>query len=269
MYNPNLRYSIIGFGIMMAVIAVIIIARIKMPIIVVVVLVFAALAVLLVPILYIRNTVASFDGATITVKGAVVDISIPMTKLRSVEMRETIETGDIQKAASNGYKVSGTFKNREFGEYQISADLDEKKFIVIRYGGSILVFNLKTAEATEAFFAEIVDQVPSRGESARDIHLRKDLRCEFVGDLLAGTYHEKTCPLQKFRIVICSRLLGEEHSRDEIPELVDEPDVDIGAPRSEIGEIGTGRSHHADAGDLVPHGPDELLVLVPPIHLLP
>lgn len=148
-------------------IAAMVIMRIKVPMALMAVLAVAAIAVLLVPVLYIRDTVASFDGATISVKGAVADVSVPTTKLKSVELRDQMEFGDIEKAASNGYKISGKFRNKEFGEYTVSVNIDEKKYIVVRYGGSVLVFNLKTAEETEAFYLEIKDSVPSHGRTAR------------------------------------------------------------------------------------------------------
>ena len=75
---------------------------------------------------------------------------------------EIVDIAGLVKGASNGWMVSGVCNNPEFGDYTMCGDTDLPAFIVVRYPGNVLVFNLKTAEATSALFEEIKAGMPER-----------------------------------------------------------------------------------------------------------
>ena len=162
MANANVRYGLAGFAVIMIVILLIFALHIVIPLWAMAILGIAAMVVLLLPVVYVKPVSASVEGTDLHVRGSGVDVSIDLADIRSAEFRDKAVVGNVVKGASNGWMVSGTCNNPEFGDYTMCGDTDLPAFIVVRYPGNVIVFNLKTVEATSALYEEIRAGMPDR-----------------------------------------------------------------------------------------------------------
>lgn len=160
MANAAVRYGMLGFGLVGMAIVAIFVLRIEVPMWVIAILGVAAMAALILPVTWVKRTVAEFSDGVLRVTGSSIDESIPVKNIRSFELREKITVGEAVNSRTNGWMVGGIFRNGEFGEYLITADCDAKAFIVVRYGGKVLVFNLKTEEMTENLYNLVKPEIP-------------------------------------------------------------------------------------------------------------
>jgi len=161
MANSSIKYGLAGFGAIMAVIIAVFALGIDIPLWAMAVLGVLAMAVLIVPIAYVKRPVVTLEGSTLTITAQDIDLRINTTDLRSAEFRESLTTGFLQKGRSNGWMLSGICNNPEFGDYTICADSDLPAFVVVRFKGQVVVFNLKTVEETREMYEAIKARVPS------------------------------------------------------------------------------------------------------------
>lgn len=167
MANATVRYGMLGFGAVAAVIVLIFVLRIEVPMWAMAVLAVAAMVALLLPVMYVKRTAAEFDGGAIHITGSSVDETIPLGSIRSFELRDKLTVGSAVKGQTNGWMVGGTFTNQEFGDYLITADCDAKAFVVVRYSGKVLVFNLRTEEQTKEFYELVKPKIPENPHRRR------------------------------------------------------------------------------------------------------
>ena len=158
--NTNVRYGLAGFGVVMVVIILIFALKVDIPMYAMAVLGVAAVLLLLAPVMYVKRTTATFENRYLNVNGSGIGFSIPVDNIRTFELRDKLVVGDAVKASTNGWMAGGLFKNPEFGEYHLSADVDEHAFIVVRFTGNVLVFNLKTEDETRAFYEKVKPSIP-------------------------------------------------------------------------------------------------------------
>lgn len=167
MANATVRYGMLGFGAVAAVIILIFVLRIEVPMWTMAVLAVAAMVALLLPVMYVKRTVAEFDGSAIHITGSSVDETIPLGSIRTFGLRDKLTVGSAVKGQTNGWMVGGTFTNPEFGDYLITADCDAKAFVVVRYSGKVLVFNLRTEEQTKEFYELVKPEIPENPRRRR------------------------------------------------------------------------------------------------------
>ena len=160
MANSSVTYGLAGFGVIALAIVAVFALGIEMPLWTVAVLGILAMAVLIVPVAYVKRPSVTIDGSTVSITASGVDLRINTTDLRSVEFRDKMTTGFLQKGHSNGWMISGTCNNPEFGDYTLCADTDLPAFVVVRYKGQVVVFNLKTVEETESICEQLKARVP-------------------------------------------------------------------------------------------------------------
>ena len=162
MANANVRIGLLGFAVIIIVILLIFALHVVIPLWAMALLGIAAMAALLLPVVYVKPVSAFVEGRDLHVRGSGVDVIVDLADIRSIEFREKTVVGNVVKGASNGWIVSGICNNPEFGDYTMCGDTDLPAFIVVRYPGNVLVFNLKTVEATSALFEEIKAGMPER-----------------------------------------------------------------------------------------------------------
>ncbi len=160
MANSSVKYGLAGFGAIMVVVILIFALGIDVPLWAMAVLGAAAMAVLIVPVVYVKRPVVTLEGSSFRIVSQGVDLHINTTDLRSVVFRERMATGPVKNGRSNGWLISGICNNPEFGDYTLCADTDLPAFVVVRYKGQVVVFNLKTVEETEAMYEALKGRVP-------------------------------------------------------------------------------------------------------------
>ncbi len=155
-----MKYGLAGFLAILIVVVLIFALKIQVHMAVMAVLAIAAVVVLIVPVMYVKRTEASFDGSALHVKGSNVDLSIPLEKIHSIEFRDSLNPWKLVNGSSNGWMVGGTFTNPEFRKYTITANCDLKAFIIVRYSGKVLVFNLRTEDETSTLCDTVNKSLP-------------------------------------------------------------------------------------------------------------
>jgi len=95
-----------------------------------------------------------YDG--MIVRGPMLHVKIPYGDISSVEMREEMDFGWRIGGYAGVSRLGGKFRNKEFGNYDISVNIYVKKYIIVRRrNGKTLVFNHKTAEETVLFYEKL------------------------------------------------------------------------------------------------------------------
>jgi len=95
-----------------------------------------------------------YDG--ILLSGPMFLFKLPFDEMNKLEIRDSIDRGMRFGGYSGSKKVTGKYKNDEFGLYDINVDLRANKFIVLRrITGVYLVFSLSTEQETIAFYNEL------------------------------------------------------------------------------------------------------------------
>ena len=62
---------------------------------------------------------------------------------------KSFDRGELLSGTENSRVCSGTFRNAEFGDYQLHVQLKLSKYIVVHDAGGVLVFNLESDQTTE------------------------------------------------------------------------------------------------------------------------
>jgi len=102
-----------------------------------------------------KGTTVNLSEIGVNIKGPMVNMNISYNEITSMELRDQMSYG-IRTFGYGGINVcGGTFANKEFGTYKISADNRIKKFIIIRYAKGTFVFNLKNPESTVMTYESI------------------------------------------------------------------------------------------------------------------
>jgi len=95
-----------------------------------------------------------FDG--ILLSGPMFLFKLPFNEMSKIELRDSIDKGMRFGGFSGSKKVSGKYKNEEFGLYDINVDQRISKYIVLRrITGVYLVFNLSSENETVTFYDEL------------------------------------------------------------------------------------------------------------------
>jgi len=158
--NTKLKYGAVVFAVLMVLLLVTALMRITLPMYAVAIIAIVAVACLIVPVLYVKRTTATCENGVLHVTGSNIDFSIPVDTIRTFEFRDSLTVGRLAKGSNNGWMAAGVFTNPEFGDYNITADTDQHAFIVVRFSGKVLVFNLRTEEETRTFYDSVKEIVP-------------------------------------------------------------------------------------------------------------
>jgi len=112
--------------------------------------------VLLVIVFLKRKTVAKLEYDGLVVHGPLLHAKVPYGEIKTVDLRDRMDYG-IRIGGYGGHKrLGGKFRNKEFGNYDLGANVSVKEHIVVhRIDGKVLVFNLETSEETKDFFEKL------------------------------------------------------------------------------------------------------------------
>lgn len=78
-----------------------------------------------------------------------------------IEMRSGLkdfDKGEQLDGKTNRQVCSGTYRNSEFGEYQLHAQMKLDKYIVVRNSDGILVFNIESDETTQTLYDYFIER---------------------------------------------------------------------------------------------------------------
>jgi len=104
-----------------------------------------------------RKVVVDFSIDGFTVKGPMLEITVPFNEITAMELRgeKEIKFG-VRTWGYGGIRYAGgTFSNKEFGTYKLAVCTKPKKFIVVRHAKGILVFNMETVETTLMMYESV------------------------------------------------------------------------------------------------------------------
>ncbi len=105
------------------------------------------------------HTDASLDDDSLTVKAFMVNEDIAYSDITLVELRENVDYGSRIGGYGGADYLSGKFRNDEFGKYTLAVKRSVSESIVVHHANGVLVFNLESNEATEAFHADLLSRL--------------------------------------------------------------------------------------------------------------
>lgn len=85
-------------------------------------------------------------------------VTIPYGEINEYELRDNIPIGSRSFGLSTLNTVSGQYSSPAFGAYTLFAYKNVSKFIILRYSGGILVFNLQDETETVKCFEQISEK---------------------------------------------------------------------------------------------------------------
>lgn len=77
--------------------------------------------------------------------------------IRQVELIDGFETGTALEASDWDSGWCGVYENEEYGVYTLYAYSGTGEYIVVRYDGGVLVFNLKKTKDTQKTYRELLE----------------------------------------------------------------------------------------------------------------
>lgn len=98
---------------------------------------------------------ATFEDDALVVKAPLFEETVALGEIDSVELASHIAYGSRVGGSDFVRVKTGTFQNTAFGRYRCAVYTAPQTCIVVKHGDRILVFNLKTDDATEAFFEQL------------------------------------------------------------------------------------------------------------------
>ena len=133
--------------------------------------------VIIIPVPVFRNTKVELKDDRIEIRGLFFNRDIPYSGISQIQFRDSFNCG-FRAIGYRGFKTaSGTFSNKEFGQYRLSAKLDMPAFVLLRCGDDIVVFNFTDAATTRNAYDLIKGRCGSASEtitpnpSARRTHI--------------------------------------------------------------------------------------------------
>jgi hypothetical protein len=110
-------------------------------------------------IMLLSRTDAKIDGETLIVTGSFFKEEIGIGDIVSVEIFDSWDAGRRSMGMESFNTRIGTFTRDDLGQYKLCAYKNTLKFIKIISGSvGIVVFNLKTAEATQDFYNRLKEK---------------------------------------------------------------------------------------------------------------
>ena len=103
----------------------------------------------------------SDDEERLTVSAPMVDVTIDIDSITSVEYRTEFNAGKRTSGFGTPIVNSGSFNNSELGDYTLAALSKVDAFIIVKHtGGKDLVFNVGSVDETKAFCDRLKALVP-------------------------------------------------------------------------------------------------------------
>ena len=75
---------------------------------------------------------------------------------------KSFDRGEMVDGTSNSRVCSGTFRNAEFGDYQLHVQLKLSKYIVVKEAGGVLVFNMESDDTTSQLYDYFIERRSSQ-----------------------------------------------------------------------------------------------------------
>lgn len=100
---------------------------------------------------------AELTGDALHVKGPMFEETVALSDIVSFELQQDVAYGSRTWGADFVSLKTGNFQNTVFGAYRCAVYAKPQSCIVVQHSGGTLVFNLKTDEATQAFFQTLQD----------------------------------------------------------------------------------------------------------------
>jgi hypothetical protein len=105
-----------------------------------------------------RETGVTFDESGVCIIGAMMNITVPYSDISTVDLRSELEYGIRTFGYSDGTVYSGSFSNKEFGQYKLSVNNKIKSSVVVRHIKGILVFNCTNEGDTVLAYNRVKDR---------------------------------------------------------------------------------------------------------------
>lgn len=100
-----------------------------------------------------RFSIVALDGTTHSFVYAEADSIELFDDFRSFDRGVPVNAAETRRL------ISGTYRNAEFGEYQLHAVKKLNNYIVVRRPEGVLVFNLESDETTQALYASFTEDL--------------------------------------------------------------------------------------------------------------
>jgi len=120
-------------------------------------------AVILVGVVYVVffygdvSAEISSDEERLMVSAPMVDVTIEIDNITSVEYRTEFRAGSRTSGFGTPVVNSGSFRNDELGDYTLAALANVNAFILVKHtSGKDLVFNVGSVDETHAFYDRLV-----------------------------------------------------------------------------------------------------------------
>ena len=117
--------------------------------------VIAAVVILIFALTGMGHVNAALETDHLHVDAIMVNENIAYTDIDNAELRENLDYGSRIGGFGGSEYLSGKFRNAEFGTYRLAVHKDVSECIVVHHHGGVLVFNLGSNAATEAFLTDL------------------------------------------------------------------------------------------------------------------
>ena len=98
---------------------------------------------------------AELTDDALHVKGPMFEETVSLSDIDALELQQDVAYGSRTWGADFVSLKTGNFQNAAFGAYRCAVYAKPQSCIVVQHSGVTLVFNLKTDEATQAFFQQL------------------------------------------------------------------------------------------------------------------
>ncbi len=129
------------------------------------VIVLAAVAVLIAVAMTTGHVDVTLNDDSVTVDATMMHRTVDFDDIVALELRDGMDYGSRVGGLGNSNYLTGSFKNSEFGIYDLAVHAKVDRCIVLYMEGKNMVFNLDSDEKTAAFFDDLRNAISDHRSS--------------------------------------------------------------------------------------------------------
>ncbi|MDO5861896.1 MAG: PH domain-containing protein [Thermoplasmata archaeon] len=103
----------------------------------------------------IGSVSASIDGDKLVIDATMMDETVDLDDIVYIELRSDVDYGDRIAGLANSTCLTGDYRSDDYGDYRLAVYKNVSRCIVVHTTSGVIVFNLQSDAATEAFYQEL------------------------------------------------------------------------------------------------------------------
>ena len=111
-------------------------------------------------VLFTGTVTVSLGDDTLTVGASMAGkLVLIYADIDSISLESDMDIGKRVRGIGSSRLQAGDFESSEFGRYKLYSCVGTGTYIVVRYDGGVLVFNLRDTAATEEAYRRLLDRI--------------------------------------------------------------------------------------------------------------